>query len=880
MTLTKIGASLSGGADVIHITQASHGFTVGQVLKVKSNDPGKYATAMANTAANAEVVGIVVQVISASIFVMALSGRITADGAVPDQQAGTVLFLSPSSAGALTVTEPTTTGEISKPVCVITTPDSEMIMVNYRGKDADAVHNWDANGSELILDVDGDTSLHADTDDRIDVKISGADDFRFTANTLSILSGSTLAIDSGATLANSGTTTGFTNNSTSFTVTQSGHGLSVGHVVKASGNSTFAKAQANTAANAEVVGVVTVVSGNDITITTSGEITVAAAVPNVAAGTVVFLHQSGSSDEGTLTATEPSTDDEISKPIAIVTYQNSKMVLLPFRGEILGTGASVLVAADGSITLAKMAANSIDSDQYVDGSIDLAHMSVNSIDSDQYVDGSIDLAHMSADSVDSAQYVDGSIDTAHIAGSQITNALMADNAIDSVEIVAGAIDLAHMSVNSIDSDQYVDGSIDLAHMSANSIDSAQYVDGSIDLAHMSVNSIDSDQYVDGSIDNSHLADDAVDSDEIAAGAIDLAHMSVNSVDSAQYVDGSIDLSHMSSNSIDSNQYVDGSIDLVHMSDNSVDSDQYVDASIDLAHMSVNSIDSDQYVDRSIDTAHIGLNQVTLAEMAGGTDGNLITYDTSGDPAYVATGSSGQVLTSNGADTVPTFQAASTGKDFEIYSMTISAAGHPFEVNLLGAGAVTLGAGHLIITSGQTGSGGSNDYAQLRFKTNNIPATLHFNLDSEFAVSFQSTQQEGNGSYPGSTVSYLGVGQVNAATEPTFIKDQYGIKLIGVNGSTVRYWSTSGDGTTEQATSIIDAAGHTRCVFTAGTSVKTYRNGILGATHTTNIPSGSVGGNHNMMNVLAADGGVSGNGTCTIRLQAHWHFKQEAANPNA
>jgi hypothetical protein len=43
-----------------------------------------------------------------------------------------------------------------------------------------------------------------------------------------------------------------------------------------------------------------------------------------------------------------------------------------------------------------MAANSIDSDQYVDGSIDNAHMAANSIDSDQYVDGSIDAAHLSA----------------------------------------------------------------------------------------------------------------------------------------------------------------------------------------------------------------------------------------------------------------------------------------------------------------------------------------------------------------------------------------------------------------------------------------------------------------------------------------------------
>jgi len=50
------------------------------------------------------------------------------------------------------------------------------------------------------------------------------------------------------------------------------------------------------------------------------------------------------------------------------------------------------------------------------------------------------------------------------------------------------------------------------------------------------------------------------------------------------------------------------------------------------------------------------NSVTLAKMAGGTDGNLITYDTSGDPAYVATGTSGHVLTSAGADAVPSFQA--------------------------------------------------------------------------------------------------------------------------------------------------------------------------------------------------------------------------------
>ena len=60
-------------------------------------------------------------------------------------------------------------------------------------------------------------------------------------------------------------------------------------------------------------------------------------------------------------------------------------------------------------------------------------------------------------------------------------------------------------------------------------------------------------------------------------------------------------------------------------------------------------------DAGVATAEIQDDAVTLAKMAPGTDGNLITYDTSGNPAAVATGSSGQVLTSAGAGAVPSFQ---------------------------------------------------------------------------------------------------------------------------------------------------------------------------------------------------------------------------------
>ena len=54
--------------------------------------------------------------------------------------------------------------------------------------------NRDINGDELILDADADTSITADTDDQVDIRIAGNDDFKLTAKTLAI--GGAAAADS------------------------------------------------------------------------------------------------------------------------------------------------------------------------------------------------------------------------------------------------------------------------------------------------------------------------------------------------------------------------------------------------------------------------------------------------------------------------------------------------------------------------------------------------------------------------------------------------------------------------------------------------------------------------------------------------------------
>lgn len=110
-------------ANTIQITQPSHGFVAGNVLY---HDGAVFALADASTAITSEVVGIVTQVIG-DTFRLATHGVVSGISVT----AGMVYFLS-TTPGALTTTEPTTAGHVSKPLLIAINSTSG-VFVNQRG---------------------------------------------------------------------------------------------------------------------------------------------------------------------------------------------------------------------------------------------------------------------------------------------------------------------------------------------------------------------------------------------------------------------------------------------------------------------------------------------------------------------------------------------------------------------------------------------------------------------------------------------------------------------------------------------------------------------------------------------------------------------------
>ena len=204
MALTKIGATLGGSADVITVTQNSHGLSLGYPVKMGSD--GNYAYARANVTANADAVGIIIGT-TTNTLTIALGGRVTVIGCVPSGDPGTVLFLQVAAA-LLAAEEPSGAGQVSKPMAVITASGSEMIMVQQRGEVISTAGVSIADGTVTNAKL---TNMAANTVKVRDANSSGDPSDKAVADTQILIGDGTgftaAALSGDVTMANDGTVT-------------------------------------------------------------------------------------------------------------------------------------------------------------------------------------------------------------------------------------------------------------------------------------------------------------------------------------------------------------------------------------------------------------------------------------------------------------------------------------------------------------------------------------------------------------------------------------------------------------------------------------------------------------------------------------------------
>ena len=121
------------------------------------------------------------------------------------------------------------------------------------------------------------------------------------------------------------------------------------------------------------------------------------------------------------------------------------------------------------------------------------------------------------------------------------------------------------------------------------------------------------------------------------------------VTAAKIASGAVTTVKIADDAVTSAKIADDAITSALIADNAVVTAAINADAITGAKIADDAINSEHYTDGSIDTAHIADDQVTLAKMAGLARGKIIYGDSSGNPAALTVGSSGQTLVSDGTD---------------------------------------------------------------------------------------------------------------------------------------------------------------------------------------------------------------------------------------
>ena len=361
-------------------------------------------------------------------------------------------------------------------------------------------------------------------------------------------------------------------------------------------------------------------------------------------------------------------------------------------------GAEELLINDGGtskkVTIANLLHDeSIDSDHYVDGSIDAVHLSANSVDSDAYVDGSIDEVHIADDAV-TADKLANSINSAISANTaKVTNATHTGDVTGAtaLTIAVDAVDIAMLSATGTASSStflrgdnswvtptdtnttysVTDGELSEINFTSADHTKLNAIEASADVTD-ATNVTAAGALMDSEVTNLAEVKAFADSDYATAAQGTLATNALPKAGGTMtgdilFADGEgislgagTDLTLLS----DGSTVMCKGDDIRFQSADGTETyfDLAKDGGINLRYNNLTRIQSTSAgatVTGTL-TATLADNSIGLAQMAGGTDGNIISYDASGDPVAIATGNDGQVLTSTGAGSPPAFEDAAGG----------------------------------------------------------------------------------------------------------------------------------------------------------------------------------------------------------------------------
>ena len=136
---------------------------------------------------------------------------------------------------------------------------------------------------------------------------------------------------------------------------------------------------------------------------------------------------------------------------------------------------------------------------------------------------------------------------------------------------------------------------------------------------------------------------------LAAGSVGTASIIDDAITQAKIADDAVGADQLAASAVVTASIVNDNVTQAKIADDAVGADQLASNAVVTASIVDDAVTTAKILNSNVTQAKIADNAISLAKMAGITRGSIIIGDSSGDPAALAVGSNGQILTSDGTD---------------------------------------------------------------------------------------------------------------------------------------------------------------------------------------------------------------------------------------
>ena len=154
---------------------------------------------------------------------------------------------------------------------------------------------------------------------------------------------------------------------------------------------------------------------------------------------------------------------------------------------------------------------------------------------------------------------DGAVTAAKIASQTITADKIANNAVNTGEIVDGSITAAKIATNVITADKIASGAVNTGELADGGITTAKIANSQITNGKLAADAVTSAKIADDAVDNEHIANDAVRTLQIINNAVNDTKIADSAVTTAKLADDAVTIAKLADDAVGTTQIANNAV---------------------------------------------------------------------------------------------------------------------------------------------------------------------------------------------------------------------------------------------------------------------------------------------------------------------------------